>query len=408
MRLATLLSIGLFAGVLHAQTTVTVTTGPANSEQTWYSLANGVVGSAPLAEWDLAFEIQGFTASILANGAKGIVLYKAPYAIGDWALVDTNGMSTTWTTSYNSDGDWSSGAFNQGLTTDEFDLGWGVYNMITHSVVGDSLFVIKLANGTFKKIRIDALATGSYTFTWADVDGANEQTASLDKAAYADKNFAYYSLENSAALDREPVNTTWDLLFTKYTTFIPTPYGVSGVLSNKYITSLRVDGLDPSLADWTSAPFDTVINTIGYDWKTFNMQTFQYEYDQDLTFFVQDQAGSIWKLLFTEYGGTATGDMTFTQELVSALAVDDRTSNGQVVVVPNPATDAVNVLFDIPPTDAVLTMYDITGNLVRNERFAGLAPMSTRVIDISGLGAGIYSLRVEHAHGAVTSRLVVR
>ncbi|MBK8339261.1 MAG: hypothetical protein IPK99_04325 [Flavobacteriales bacterium] len=83
MRLATLFASGLLAGVLHAQTTVTVTTGPANSEQTWYSLADGVVGSAALAEWDLAFEIQGFTASILTNGAKGIVLYKAPYAIGD-------------------------------------------------------------------------------------------------------------------------------------------------------------------------------------------------------------------------------------------------------------------------------------------------------------------------------------
>ncbi|MBK8339262.1 MAG: T9SS type A sorting domain-containing protein [Flavobacteriales bacterium] len=317
-------------------------------------------------------------------------------------------MGTTWTTSYNSDSDWSSGAFNQGLTTDEFDLGWGVYNMITHAVAGDSLFVIKLANGAFKKIRIDALATGSYSFAWADVDGANEQTASVAKAAYADKNFAYYSLENNVALDREPVNNTWDLLFTKYTTFIPTAYGVSGVLTNKYITSLRVDGVDPSLADWTTAPFDSVINTIGYDWKTFNMQTFQYEYDQDLTFFVQDRTGSIWKLLFTEYGGSATGDMTFTQELVSAASVEERATNGQAVVFPNPATDAVNVLFDIPATDAVLTIHDVAGSLARTERFAGITPMSTRILDISGLRTGVYSLRLEHASGAVYSRLVVR
>ena len=42
-----------------AQTSVTVTTGPGNAQQTWYTLATDAVSSAPLDEWDLAFEING-------------------------------------------------------------------------------------------------------------------------------------------------------------------------------------------------------------------------------------------------------------------------------------------------------------------------------------------------------------
>ncbi|MCB9171187.1 MAG: hypothetical protein H6594_12640, partial [Flavobacteriales bacterium] len=55
----------LLSAAMNAQTTVTVTTAPANADQVWYSLQNGTVRTAPLDEWDLGFEIAGFTASIL-------------------------------------------------------------------------------------------------------------------------------------------------------------------------------------------------------------------------------------------------------------------------------------------------------------------------------------------------------
>ena len=53
----------------------------------------------------------------------------------------------------------------------------------------------------------------------------------------------------------------------------PTPYSVAGVLQNKNIDALQIDGVDPLLADWTSAPFDTTISIIGYDWKTITKNT---------------------------------------------------------------------------------------------------------------------------------------
>src|SRR5690606_11261112 len=69
---------------MQAQTSVTVSTAAANSEQVWYSLLNGEVDSAPLAEWDLAFEMVGFSSSIRVNTAKGLVVYETPTAIAQW------------------------------------------------------------------------------------------------------------------------------------------------------------------------------------------------------------------------------------------------------------------------------------------------------------------------------------
>lgn len=103
MKLVTLITSALLTTALSAQTTVTVTTGPGNATQAFYSLQNGVQTNAPNAEWDLAFEISGFTASILANTAKGMLVYKAPYSVEQWTSIDTTGMTATWTAAHNSD-----------------------------------------------------------------------------------------------------------------------------------------------------------------------------------------------------------------------------------------------------------------------------------------------------------------
>ena len=272
-----------------AQSPITVTTGPGYSQQTWYQLSTDAVTGAPLAEWDLAFEINGgFTASILANTQKGLAVYQAPYAVAEWDVADTNGLAVSWTALHNSDTDWSTGALNRDANLDLFNLGWGIYDMVTHVVGGDSIYVVHLSSGAWKKLRIDALTGGTYHFTYADLDGTNEQMHALDKNDYMGKNFAYWSLEADAAIDREPASADWDLLFGKYMTDIGVWYGVTGALNNKGVRVVEVTGTPSTEAqmDWNG--FHDDINTIGYDWKTFNNGTFQYEIADSLTYFVQD------------------------------------------------------------------------------------------------------------------------
>jgi len=415
MRLHTLIALAFTSGALVAQETVTVTTAPSNAQQTWYSFQDGVVEARPLAEWDLAFEITGITGSILANTAKGIEVYKAPYTLAQWAAIDTTGLAGSWPKQHNSETNWSSGAFNQGLTSNPFDLGWGIYNMITHNITGDSAFVIKLATGGFKKFRVDgyASATDNFTFTWADLDGSNEQSNTLNRATFAGRNFGYVSLENNSVFGREPASNTWDLLFTRYMAFVPFPvpsmYPVAGVLQNRDIEVQRVNGVDPSFSNWAAGTFSANINGIGFDWKSFNQQIFQWEYATDRVHFAKDRTGNIWKLVFTTYGGTANGNMTFTQELISATSVNELAAANTFVVYPNPVSDGrVQLVLDAPVAAVDMVVYDANGRVVLSDRLSGLGGLEVRSIDVSALRAGLYTVLLQGEGLVATTRLVVQ
>lgn len=412
MKLSTLVAATLCSTTIIAQTTVT--TGPANATQTYYSLQNGVVAGPALADWDIAFELTGITGSILLNTAKGHKLYKAPYAVTQWSSIDTTGLTAGWPQQHNSESNWSSGAFNQGLTADPFDLGWGIYNYITHNITGDSCFVLKLNTGAWKKFRIDAFtaATNAFTFTWADLDGSGEMSGSLTRSAFPGKNFGYYSLDLNTTLDLEPAAADWDLLFTKYVGFVTQPfpamYPVAGVLQNKLVEALQVDGVPTADATYAGGTFSSDINIIGFDWKSFNQGNFQWEYVQDRTYFVEDRSGNIWKLVFTGYGGSANGNFTFTQELVGASTVGEQDGTSAVTIFPNPSVHGHVSLIVAANTDvAAMTIVDLTGKVVLQENLAGSLGSSQRSIDVSALPAGLYMVRIEGKGLNTTTRLVI-
>lgn len=410
MRLSTFPAAILIASITNAQ--VTVTTAPANAQQTYYSLANGAVASHAVADWDLAFELTGITGSILLNTAKGHKLYKAPYALAQWSGIDTTGLAAGWPQQHNSETNWSSGAFNQGLTANPFDLGWGIYNFTTHNIVGDSCFVLKLNTGEWKKLRIDAFtaATNAFSFTWSDLDGSDEQSGSLVRSAFPGKNFGYCNLATNAAADLEPAAASWDLLFTKYIGYVtqpfPSMYPVAGVLQNKEVETIQIDGVPTADATYWGGTFSADINIIGYDWKNFNQGTFTWEYAQDRTYFVKDRDNDIYKLVFTAYGGSANGDMTFNQELVGQASVDESGNSSALVIAPNPATSTTTLIIAAEAKAARLTIIDLNGRLVMEQPFTGLHGLVQRPIDVSALPAGLYIARLQGDGIEATARLL--
>lgn len=411
MRYVTLPFLTLLTIATTAQ--VTVTTAPANAQQTYYSLANGVVGSNMLADWDLAFELTGITGSILLNTAKGHKLYKAPFTIAQWSSIDTTGLAATWPQQHNSETDWSSGAFNQGLTANPFDLGWGIYNFQTHNITGDSCFVMQLNGGAWKKLRIDAFtaATNAFTFTWANLDGSSEQSGSLTRSAFPGKNFGYYDLNANATLDLEPASADWDLLFTKYIGYVTQPfpayYPVAGVLQNKLVEVQQVDNWPVSTAAWTDVLYwPEEMNIIGFDWKSFNQGTFQWEYVQDRTYFVKARSGDVWKLVFTGYGGSATGDITFNSELSSPTLVAEAGAEF-VLVHPNPtALGTATVVVDSPRDGLVIDLVDPSGRVLLEQRVRG-SGLTRATMDLQGVPAGLYLVRMQGEGMRAATRLVV-
>ena len=399
---------------LHSQVSDIVSLGQGYANQAWYSLENGLVTEAPKAEWDIAFSASTFSSSIHINAANGTRLWTYPNGDisnwnEDWNIAGIDG----WNEMFNSATSWGVGAFDTNINANnQFDFGWGTYNFVTHFVTGDSLFVLQLSNGDYKKLKINELsAAGVYSFTYADINGANETDVTITKSNFSGKNFGYYSILNGTELDREPDSSAWDLLFTQYTDFIPTPYLVAGVLHNEGISVAQVDNVNTdTYEDYDAHIFNEDINELGYDWKTFAGMGFNIA--QDRVYFIQSGA-NVWKLVFTGFGGSSNGNYEFTKELLGSVNIEDENiANDHVLTIfPNPSNGHnVNLVVSNHgnTSPSHVTINDASGKLVHQYNVVltnGVNPLS---LPISNLDSGVYVVNLlSHNGRVVTSKLIV-
>ncbi|MBC7863199.1 MAG: T9SS type A sorting domain-containing protein [Bacteroidia bacterium] len=391
----------------------TVSIGAGYANQTWYSLQNDNQGSAPKNNWDLAFDVSNFGSSIHINSITGTMLWKYPVAdTAGWVTLDTTGLST-WPALYNSDTSWIAGAFDKGMVlSNPYDLGWGVYSPTTHIVTGDSVYVIKLASGVYKKLWIENLAGSAYSFRYSDLNNTNLQTVSLSKPTYSGKNFGYYSIQTNTALDREPVSANWDLVFTQYTTFIPTAYTVSGILHNKGVKVAQVKPIanPTTYTNWSAHTFNTEINEIGYDWKVF---TGSFVIEDSLVYFVQTNAGDIWKVIPTGFGGGSTGNYMFSKEKLSSTGLNDETGNltALLSVYPNPSTNGNTTIvydFENQVSSAVLNVYDLSGKNIYSEKLTAGTGLHTYNLNTSTLTAGMYFITIDFDGKKIQQKLIIQ
>ncbi len=279
----------------------------------YYSLSNGVVAEVSRTNWDVAFSVDAMSSSILINDGAGVTLKEYPTTDGwNWSnAIDTAGYFE-WDVLYNSDESWEEGAFGQNAT-EHPNYGWGEYNMTTHNVEGVAMYIIELINGDFKRIFVEEKNAMSqeYTFKYSDIDGTNEVSETISFADLS-SNFVYYSIvDESIVADREPDAATWDLLFTKYIDN-SINYNVIGVKQNRVVLAIDEDDvLDLSIETYVDTEFDDNITEIGSDWKDFDMGTFLYAVDSDRIYFVKDQNEHVYKIIFKEFEGSSTGNITF-------------------------------------------------------------------------------------------------
>ncbi len=396
---------------LNAQTVIdTVSIGAGYANHVWYSLENDEVAAAPKNNWDIAFETSGFGSSIHVNAGAGAELWVYSTDTTEWGTVDTTGLSTL-SKLYNSDTTWAIGAFD-GIAdpNDDFDLGWGTYSLATHTVTGDKIYIIKLTDGSYHKIWIKSLASGTFTFRHANVNGSGDMTHTIAKADYATKNFVAYSLVNHAVVDREPTSDDWNLVFGSYFASVPDgtggflPYGVTGVRSNIGVDVAVAENLADAAnyADYEAETFQSNITTIGHYWKSINMSTFQWDITDSLAYFVGTQDGDIWKLIFTEFSGSSTGNFIFTKEkLVEADTVSQNPTGifgteklaATITVYPNPSNGQdVTVVYNVlNGTDAgSINVYDLAGRQVYAAQVNASNGIQQHRLPTQTLNAGIY------------------
>ena len=305
----------------------TVTSLGTNSTlDVYFSFAQGEVNSVVRSDWDLAFSTAMQSATIRINEGSDAELY----CVGDtteWNTYTTFDPADH-TELLNDKADWSMGAFN--INHDKsnvFNFGWGTYNMSDHIVYADSIYVLKLTDGSSKKLFIRKRfgTTGVYLLRWANIDGSEQVDASFSCAPYFNvKHFIHYSLVNQEIVEAEPDKGEWDLLFTRYNIIIPTgpgtsmKYPVMGILGNPNVSVAEVTGLPPESANISDSPegFVADADAIGYDWKESHPVTHEISLVDSVSYFVQAVDGNTYQLFFTDYGGMEQGTITFKTRLL--------------------------------------------------------------------------------------------
>jgi HmuY protein len=286
-----------------------ISLGAGYSNDIYYSLSDGFTTSVSRTNWDIAFCVSPQEAAILTNGASGVELKAYPLT---WSWSDPVDISDidNWPLLNNSDTTWLEGAFNMNATGHP-NYGWGDYSMTTHNLDGVSLYIVKTINGSSKKIWIENKLSvdQKYTFRYADIDGSNEQVVNLNLAG-KNKNFTYYSLDTNQEIDREPETDKWDIVFTKYWDK-SINYIVTGALQNIGVTAQESTDIDPLSEVMPSTGYLTDMSTIGADWKSFDMAVRQYSIDETRVFFIKDQNEKIYRIRFTDFEGSSTGNLSF-------------------------------------------------------------------------------------------------
>ncbi len=412
--------IVIFSGftTLFAQTALqkdSVTMQASYAEEVYYSFTTGMVSSVPRNQWDIAFRTNIMSSGILINDGVGVVLYTYPNGDSSvWSAAwDTAGIST-WTPMYNDPTDWENGAFSRNATGHP-DYGWGVYNSITHDLRGDSCFLIKTRDGSFKRIFIARKISvdNQYIFRTANLDGTNSVVTTFTCTPYMAKDFVGYDLQNMQVVDFQPAKDSWDILFTKYMSVQPdgSPYAVTGVLNNDGVGANKYAGVPLAYPYWGVQEFDFGRSPIGWDWKYFDMGTFTYAVEDSLVFFVQNQNGDVAKIYFTKFAGSSSGKIVFYRGFVSATGTEDvnKESDG-LTVFPNPASSMVN--FNLLPGangDARFDIREMTGRVVWTGDFKVIAGQAqSGMIDVSSLASGVYLFNYVNGDVKQTHKLIIQ
>lgn len=395
-----------------------ITMGTSYTNQVFYSLKNGTVKTIDNNNWDLAFSAQfrgAAGSSILINEAN-VTLWAAPHDTSAWATFDTVGISS-WERRLNSDTTWTNGAFNRyrgGVSA--LDMGWGVLQPSNNFwTFGDSIYVAKLSNGAYKKIWIISLKSGAWKFKYANINGTNEKIINFTKSSYPNRNFIYHSMLNDTTINREPVDSTWEITFAKHIDFVNPPgmyVNVTSVFNNVNVWSAKANGHSLAGAMALTSPqtnYNQNVTNIGREWKKFKSAT-GWKVKDSLAYFIYDyDSTDFYRIVFTKFGGSSTGKAFFNIQKIGTASVIENGFKTTISLYPNPATNYVTLLIDYPNKEKVtISICNITGQLVEQKEMELLAGINQKSMNLSNLNPGIYTVLVHNTKFNYSKKLVIR
>jgi len=391
---------------VQAQENVTLSMDSGYSQRVFFNLEDQAINSYLNANWDVAFyRISNFEFATRINDGKGIEAYEVTSDLSQWTSIDP-ATNSNWIPLNNSDTEWTTGAFDNGSAT----YGWGEYNQATHHIEGTIIFVLAFVDGGYTKFMIEDFFNG-YTIKYAHWNGTSwdaDQSHTISNSSNPQHLFNYFSLQNGQEVTAEPETDQWDLVFTKYITDLGggMMYPVTGVLHHPELSVAKHDETSgaPVLDDLV---FEEAINTIGYDWKSFNGSVF--EVDSDTGYYIKTSEGSVYKIIFTVFEGSSTGIVSFDLENMGTLHTSEFQAPFQLALYPNPATGnqvTINLSNQQLTTETSISIYSLYGQkLWETQMNAG---EFQREISLNDFHSGVYLVVVSNAKQQIAKKLIVR
>ncbi len=429
----------LMTGTLSAQWMIdSVSMGSGYANNIFYALGsgNGVQKTVSSSNWHLAFSMNAMdSASVFANQKGGlgdfVKVFNIHKPISDWGTVTLNDTMTA-DRLYNGQEGWHQGAFNQIPNSSAFNYGWGTYNISTHKIQGDSMFIVQ-AGSWFYKFAIDSL--NPLTYDWyirverIDAIGMPQTYTVSKSSGYQDRLFAYFNLDSAQAYDREPIVSSWDLQFITYPAYIAAGpnsswRGVTGVLHNRGRAVAEARNIEEDAAQsdymsivptfsgpaWINGWETSAYTTIGYDWKIFDMGTFQYIIPDSLTYFVAAQNDTVYQLQFLDFSGGSLGNIKFRYRAMAQnpLSVKDNELFAKASIYPNPAQDQVNFLFNAAKsTEATLTITALNGRTIFKADKKVDAGLNAWQLNTASYAPGHYLITLSNGEGVSTKKMTI-
>lgn len=408
MKKLLLSAILLATSLMYAQETVNISMGAGYTNEVYYKLDSQAETIFTASSWDIAFlRNSNVNVGVRVNDGIGINVYQVANTPAGYNTVNVTDQSN-WTELTNSDTSWNQGAFMNASAT----YGFGEYNPITNTVEGSIVFVLEYADGTFRKFFIESYF-GAYDFKYATWDGAAwslDTNSTVANTTNPENIYNYYSLQNGEEVVAEPAEEDWDFVFRKYTTFLDPPgqfYNVTGVLHNPNVTVAQNEETGP--ANPNGLTYLEEMNTIGFDWKSF---TGAWEIDSDQKYYVKYNDNSVYRLYFTDFEGTSSGNLTFEFEDVSGLlGFESITENVSFGMFPNPSSDGrLTILYEnLATTSATNTIriFAMSGAEVFTAKFSNNSGLFNKTLDLSSLQSGIYMVAFKSGDTTVTKKLIL-
>ncbi len=404
-----------FTALKAQEITVNTSMGAGYTNQVYYKISTDTATPFAANSWDIAFlRESNLNQAIRVNGSIGIEVFEASNTPSDWNNIDVTNQSS-WIQLYNSDTDWNNGAFMKGSNNaPPFGFGWGSYNPVTHHITGSIIFVLKYADGTYRKLIIEDYF-GAYTFkysTWTGSAWSADQTATVANSSNPNNKYNYYSFTTNAEVVAELATTDWDFVFTRYYTEVApnTQYLVTGVLHSSEVTVAQNEEVGGMPAN-PSLTYSADINIIGYDWKSFTGSGFSV--NSDRAFYVKYADDTIYRIYFTAFSGSSSGDLTFNQEdVTSSLSISEVGENVSFGIYPNPSLDKkINLLYDVAKLSGntnEVAIYTTAGQKVFETTLSNNSGFYNKELDLSSLKAGMYLLQFKSGDYNITKKIVLR